>query len=695
MKEHRTDGRTGAGIRAVWPSSRYALAHALIALFLAGLTAFGQAQEWELRLCAEPDNLPFTNEQGEGFENRIAEIIAEELGAELSYAWLPQPTGRARDVYLRTGECDAVMGVIDGHEGFLTTLAYYRSPYVFVYREDSPFEIRSFDDPILRELSIGLIGAGGISPAGSALSKRGLIENQVTFPADYDRPDPRSAPIEAVAEGQVDVAVVWGPVAGYAAREQTAPLELVPVSPQIELPFVSMVIPMSIGVRPGDEALRDRLNVALVRRWDDIQAVLEEFGVPLEPLPQPTVGGAQNTDGEVLRIGVVLPTPTGAIPVSGAGEEIAAEAARKGAVMAGEEIGFNAELLGKHLDVLISTAPSAEAARRAGERLASADGVFALIGGFEGQAQTLSEVAEARNILFFNIGSPSAMLRNEGCLPRTFHVEASAAMYLDALAGWFVRAGFRRWFLVYPESETGEALFERARQALTGRHWGAEVVGRAAVSGSSEYTDALQAIREAEPEVVLLLLDWRDQLEFLSLYDAFGLEPALTGFPYPVTQTREFYLALGDTAVEADARHRAALWEATLDAYGARELNARFRERWGVPMDAPAWAAYAGVKMLFEAATQAGTKESAELVRYLEDPATVFDVHKGIGVSFRPWDHQLRQSLFLVQIDPAASVPRDAAMLVGELPAIYMPATDPIEHLDQLGDLQSTSLCRF
>ncbi len=261
-------------------------------LFLAQGSA--QAQDWEMRVCAEADNLPYSNEQEEGFENRIAELMAQELRAKLTYVWLPQYQSRAtvRNALNREGECDMIMGITDGHPGFLTSLAYYRTSYVFVYREDSPFEVRSLDDPVLRELQIGVhvqVGGSGIGPDIQALVNRGLIRNQVGFTPDYSKPNPLSPIVEAVAEGKVDVAIVWGPVAGYFAKQQPIRLELVPVTPEIDLPFTPMVFPISVGVRPGDEALRDDLNLAFARRWDKVQAILEEYGMPLLPLPKPVV----------------------------------------------------------------------------------------------------------------------------------------------------------------------------------------------------------------------------------------------------------------------------------------------------------------------------------------------------------------------------------------------------------------------
>jgi ABC-type branched-subunit amino acid transport system substrate-binding protein len=394
-----------------------------------------------------------------------------------------------------------------------------------------------------------------------------------------------------------------------------------------------------------------------------------------------------------MRIGVILPTGIEPAPLPDA----VTEAARMGAIMAEEEFSFNAELLGMELDVLIESVSSQQAALQTAEELVTDEGVFALIGGFgEGQALALRNLAEEHQILFFNIGSPNDTLRNEACSRYTFHVEPSAAMYLDALAGWYIRSGFRNWFFVHEDSVEGETLYRRAISSLRERHFGAREVGRSVVAPNAlEFNETIEAVRRARPGVVLLLLDPADQLTFLEQYEAAGLEAAVTGFPHPAAQTRTFFDASRTVALTAGAGHRATSWEATLDRYGARELNSRFLARWNQPMEPSAWAAYQAVKILYEAALLGGTLEGPELVEHLESPQAVFDIWKGIGASFRPWDHQLRQSLFLVKISSDAEEASNVAALVGELPAIYMPGTDPVERLDQLGDLQRESRCRF
>jgi len=276
-----------------------ALLPAIAALLVA---ADARAQERrELRVCADPNNLPYSNERQEGFENKIAELIARELGATLSYTWWPQRRGFVRNT-LREQKCDLVMGVPTSYELVLTTRPYYRSTYVFVYRKDRGYQIRSLDDPILRELKIGVHVIGddyNNSPPAHALGNRQIVGNVVGYSVygDYAEPNPPARLIEAVARGDVDLAIAWGPIAGYFAQKESVPLELVPVSPSIDLPFLPFVYDISLGVRREDEAFRDELDAILVRKQAEIRQILESYGVPLLGVAGARTSSAMN-EGE-------------------------------------------------------------------------------------------------------------------------------------------------------------------------------------------------------------------------------------------------------------------------------------------------------------------------------------------------------------------------------------------------------------
>jgi mxaJ protein len=237
----------------------------------------------ELRVCADPNNLPFSNSAGQGFENRIAEIVAADLGAKLTYTWWAQRRGFVRNT-LKAGLCDLVPGTPANLEMLRTTTPYYRSSYVFISRQDGP-DVSSFNDPRLRELRIGvqLIGDDGAnSPPVQALGRRGIVGHLVGYPVygDYSAPNPPARIVEAVASGEIDLAVVWGPLAGYFAQKQKVPLRITPVAPRIDGPQLPMIYDISMGVRREDDALRGDVNNALARHKAEIDALLAQYGVP-------------------------------------------------------------------------------------------------------------------------------------------------------------------------------------------------------------------------------------------------------------------------------------------------------------------------------------------------------------------------------------------------------------------------------
>ena len=242
----------------------------------------------ELRVCADPNNLPFSNERGEGFENKIAELIANELGVTLSYTWWAQRRGFIRNT-LNTGSCDLVTGTTNGIEMLRTTLPYYRSGYAFVTRQDGP-KVSSLNDPILHNLRIGiqLVGEDGANPPPSeALARRGIVDNVRGYLVygDYREQNPAAAIMDAVAKGEIDVAIVWGPVAGYFAARESVPLKVALVTPQNDGPRLPMVFDINMGVRKDDPTLRDELNAALSKLRPKIDAVLANYGVPRADLP--------------------------------------------------------------------------------------------------------------------------------------------------------------------------------------------------------------------------------------------------------------------------------------------------------------------------------------------------------------------------------------------------------------------------
>jgi quinoprotein dehydrogenase-associated probable ABC transporter substrate-binding protein len=229
--------------------------------------------------------MPFSNQKQEGFENRIADLIAKDFSAPTSYTWWGQRRGFIRNTMnatLEEGRCDVVVGVPHNYDLVQTTRPYYRSTYVFVYPRDKGPAIKTLDDPVLKKVKIGvhLLGDDYTNPPPvHELSKRGIVGNVVGFSTFYSAENPPSAIVDAVASGRVDVAIVWGPAAGYFVKRQRVTLAVVPIpSGPGDLPFA---FDISMGVKLGNEALRKRLQQVLDRRQADITKILQDYGVPL------------------------------------------------------------------------------------------------------------------------------------------------------------------------------------------------------------------------------------------------------------------------------------------------------------------------------------------------------------------------------------------------------------------------------
>lgn len=264
-----------------------------VVAFLTLLTACGPASAAttmrDLRVCADPNNLPFSNQREEGFENKIARLVARDLNAKLTYVWSAQRRGFTRNT-LNAHKCDLFVGIPSSFDRVSATIPYYRSTYVFVTRRDRGLRLASFDDPQLKSLRIGvqLIGDDGInSPPAHALSRRHIIDNVHGFSVygDYRAPNPPARIIDAVAKEDVDVAIAWGPLAGYFAQREPVQLDIRPVSPQIDLPFLPFVFDMSMGVRRENSGLKEQLNGIITRRRPEIDAILREYGVPRVDAP--------------------------------------------------------------------------------------------------------------------------------------------------------------------------------------------------------------------------------------------------------------------------------------------------------------------------------------------------------------------------------------------------------------------------
>jgi mxaJ protein len=239
----------------------------------------------ELKVCADPNNLPFSNQREQGFENKLARLVADQLHAELKYIWWAQRRGNVRET-LKAGLCDVIPGIASNLQMLSTTRPYYRSSYVFVTRAGDRLELQGFDDPRLRTLTIGVQMVGddfSNTPPAHALARRGVVDNVRGYMlyGDYAQDSPARVIIDDVASRRLDVAVVWGPLAGYFARQHRPDLQVQAVRPLIDGPMLPMVFDISMGVRKDDRALLRELDEVLTQQDARIQALLREYGIPV------------------------------------------------------------------------------------------------------------------------------------------------------------------------------------------------------------------------------------------------------------------------------------------------------------------------------------------------------------------------------------------------------------------------------
>jgi mxaJ protein len=254
----------------------------LLAAWLTGSCSHAQRT---LRACVDPNNLPFSNRAGEGFENRLSALIASDLNARLEYVWWAQRRGFVRNT-LKAGLCDLWPGVASTVDMVSTSRPYYRSTYVFLTRARDDLRGLTLDDPRLQRLRIGvqIIGDDGNNiPPAEALARRHIIANVrgYTLYGDYSRPNPPAAIIDAVARGEVDIAMVWGPLAGYFAARSPVPLRLEPVTPWLDDDRLPMAYDISVGVRRGDTQFLRQIDGVLTRRSREIRLLLGRYHIPL------------------------------------------------------------------------------------------------------------------------------------------------------------------------------------------------------------------------------------------------------------------------------------------------------------------------------------------------------------------------------------------------------------------------------
>jgi mxaJ protein len=243
----------------------------------------------ELRVCANPDNLPFSNAKADGFENKLAELVAKDLRSRVSYTWTNEHEHFVRKT-INAGKCDVLMGVPAGFSEVDTTTPYYTSGYVFVSRKG--LNLNSMRDPRLRSLKIGvhLIGDENTPPM-EALARQGITQNITGYMIYRDtQVKNHSQLIDDVAAGKVDVAAVWGPLGGYYASRAAAPLDVALITDTARFAPALFQYPIALGVRKGNARLRAQLNQIIARERPAIRNLLLRYGIPMVETPARAAG---------------------------------------------------------------------------------------------------------------------------------------------------------------------------------------------------------------------------------------------------------------------------------------------------------------------------------------------------------------------------------------------------------------------
>jgi quinoprotein dehydrogenase-associated probable ABC transporter substrate-binding protein len=261
-----------------------------LAVMLAAPSTQGASAPEVLRVCADPDNMPFSNEKGDGFENKLAELIAEKLDYTLEYVWFSESSGNVPNV---TGEdaCDLIMGYLQGTRLIDDTNPYYYTSYVLIYRADDPSlaGINRLSDPRLKNKRIGLVAR---TPPTSILAMHGLLASAKPFEvSDGDQQSKAAADMIAeIASGKLDAGLLWGPIGGYYAQRSEVPLNVVPLVKERAGP--STIYSITLGLRPNEPQWKHRVNKVLAENQRDINVILRGYGIPL-----------MDPDGEPIELG--------------------------------------------------------------------------------------------------------------------------------------------------------------------------------------------------------------------------------------------------------------------------------------------------------------------------------------------------------------------------------------------------------
>ena len=589
-------------------------------------------------MCADPAAYPTSSQGLDGYENRIAQILADELGANLTFEWtlISDATVRSR---LKGGDCDLVMSAGEGAMGLLNTVAYQRIPNVFLYLTDSGFSAESLYDSYLSTLRIATVPNSSMN---AVLFDLGLAPNYVGIQPDgskrgYERIQPT---VDALLAGEVDVAIVSGASASEYVRDRPGTFDMTPVQPELVPPLTPTFFMATIGVRPRDEGLRDALNTALARRWDEVQQVFIELGVPTVYSPAIL---ATDRPADEVRLGVIAPFPTG----FAATMDSLAESAYFGARLADDLALRSPSRADTRLRLIFASAPSTTSALRAFDRLVAYDGVDAVVVIHDSETtKALAQRSVTSGVPMLNALNGEQTIRTAACYPTVFHVAPSDDQYTLGLVQQLLLSGDRSVAIVTDTSARMLGLGEVAKSALDSV--GVSSMHVAVSSGLAFPYAEVAAVTETSVDSVLLFLPPDAQVMYTGELIREGFAGRMLGFPWPEMQTRESYLRLAQDINQVLITPRVSGWDASLSEDGASELNLRFASRSAQVMDVTAWATYAAVDLAVQAAIDSRHGEGTVADALTRSPERT-TLHKGSDISFQASTQQLLQPLYLVQ----------------------------------------------
>jgi ABC-type branched-subunit amino acid transport system substrate-binding protein len=359
-----------------------------------------------------------------------------------------------------------------------------------------------------------------------------------------------------------------------------------------------------------------------------------------------------------------------------------------GAQLGAEEADVTAGMFGTKVELIIEDTATPDNILSLARKLSIQGNLSTIIAALDDVTTAkLSAFAQQERLVCVNTAARGGALRGENCHRSTFHVEPDLAMYTHAIGQWLVQNNRKRWYFIVSEGAFGQEVYHRASGFL--QHQGGTDLGRSVItSGQSDYKDVLAHLARGDAEAVVVALSGQELRQFLEQYKASGLNILLAGVPLDM-------VALWQADPESLQGVWVTSWYHGLERFSARELNRRFIRRFEKPAEGFAWANWAAVKLIVEGVLRSASTEANALASYLEG-APPFDGHKGRALTFREWNHQLRQPLYVLKA--RADKPENAwdlLELIGEMPPPTARGKSAVEVLDTLGEPQAESPCRL